>query len=100
MSATRPQFPAELAALQECGFARWTGAAAPPAEVRRRFDEARIPVAGIRHVRQWGLQVDDERELMGHERAAVADEELWQVVLRAEDGSTYEVNASLVARAP
>ena len=57
-------------------------------------------MAGIRHVRQWGLQVDDERELMGHERTAVADEEFWQVVLRAEDGSTYEVNASPVAMAP
>ncbi|MEI2781076.1 MAG: hypothetical protein V9H25_07345 [Candidatus Competibacter sp.] len=100
MSATRPLFPAELAALQECGFARWAGSAAPLAGVRRRFDEARIPVAGIPHVQQWDLQVDDERELMGHERTAVADEELWQVVLRAKDGSTYEVNASLVEMAP
>ena len=72
----------------------------PPAEVRRRFDEARIPAAGIRHVRQWGLQVDDERELMGRERTAVADEELWQVVLRAQVGSTCVANASLVEAAP
>lgn len=27
---------------------------------------------------------------MGHERTAVADEELWQVVLQAKDGSTDE----------
>ena len=99
MSATQPQLPAELVALQDCGFVRWASAATPPAEVRQRFDEARIPVAGIRHVRQWGLQVDDERELMGHERTTVADEELWQVVLRAKDGSIYEVNASLVVAA-
>ena len=99
MSATRPQLPAELVALQDCGFVRWASAATPPAEDRQRFDEARIPVAGIRHVRQWGLQVDDERELMGHERTTVADEELWQVVLRAKDGSIYEVNASLVVAA-
>lgn len=99
MSAIQPQLPAELATFQECGFVRWATAATPPADVRQRFDEARIPVAGIRHVRQWGIQVDDERELMGHERTTVADEELWQVVLQAKDGSTYEVNASLVVAA-
>jgi hypothetical protein len=43
--------------------------------------------------------VDDERELMGHERTSVADEELWQVVLQAKDGATYEVNSRLVVAA-
>jgi hypothetical protein len=100
MSTTQPKLPAELAALQACGFARWAAAEAPPADFRRQFDDARIPVTGIRHVRQWGIQVDDERELMGHERTSVADEELWQVVLRAKDGASYEVNAKLVAAAP
>ncbi len=100
MSTTQPKLPEELAALQEGGFARWAADAAPAADFRQRFDEARIPVVGIRHVRQWGIQVDDERELMGHERTAVADEELWQVMLRAKDGATYEVNAKLVVAAP
>lgn len=100
MSTTQSKLPDELAALQECGFARWAANATPAADFRQHFDETRIPVVGIRHVRQWGIQVDDERELMGHERTAVADEELWQVMLRAKDGATYEVNASLVVAAP
>ncbi|MFO1371511.1 MAG: hypothetical protein U1F42_03650 [Candidatus Competibacteraceae bacterium] len=99
MSTTQPKLPDALAALQEQGFARWATATAPTADFRQRFEEARIPVVGIRHVRQWGIQVDDERELLGHERTSVADEELWQVVLRAKDGSTYEVNAQLVVAA-
>lgn len=100
MSTTQPKFPDELIALRDHGFARWAADAAPTAEFRQQFDEALIPVVGIRHVRQWDIQVDDERELMGHERTSVADEELWQVVLQAKDGSAYEVNACLVAAAP
>ena len=100
MSTTQSKLPDELTALQENRFARWAAATTPAADFRQRFDEARIPVVGIRHVRQWGLQVDDERELMGHERTSIADEELWQVVLQAKDGATYEVNAKLVVAAP
>jgi hypothetical protein len=59
-----------------------------------------IRVAGIRHVRVWGLQVDDERELPGHERTSIPDEELWQVELVADDGSKYEVSAATVEPAP
>jgi hypothetical protein len=51
-------------------------------------------------VRQWGLQVDDEFELPGHERTMIPDEELWEVSIRARDGSTYEVNAALLRPAP
>jgi hypothetical protein len=65
-----------------------------------RFDESRIPVAGLRHVRQWGIQVDDEREIMGHERTQIPDEELWEIVLKAKDGSTYEVHSSFLVPAP
>lgn len=72
----QPQLPDELIALRETGFTRWATDAAPAANFRQRFDQPRIPVVGIRHVRQWGLQVDDERELMGHERTSAADEEL------------------------
>lgn len=96
MSTTQSKLPDEVTALQESGFARWATSETPPADFRRQFDEARIPVVGIRHVRQWGLQVDDEREILGHERTSVADEELWQVVLQAKDGATYEVNTKLV----
>jgi hypothetical protein len=38
------------------------------------FDGSQIPVVGVRHVRQWGIQVDDEREILGHERTSVSDE--------------------------
>lgn len=100
MSTTQSKLPDELVALQQCGFARWAAAGAPSTDFRRQFDDTRIPVVGIRHVRQWGIQVDDERELMGHERTSVADEELWQVVLQAKDGTSYEVNAKLVVAAP
>jgi hypothetical protein len=46
------------------------------------------------------LQVDDEFEIPGHERTRVADEELWEISIRARDGSTYEVNAALLLPAP
>jgi hypothetical protein len=100
MSTTQPKLPDELTAQQESGFACWATGETPAADFRQRFDEVRIPVVGFRHVRQWGIQVDDERELMGHERTSVADEELWQVMLQAKDGATYEVNARLVVAAP
>ncbi len=100
MSATQPKLSDELAAISDCGFAIWATHGSPAADFRKHFDDARIPVVGIRHVRQWGIQVDDEREFMGHERTSVADEELWQVVLQAKDGATYEVNSRLVVAAP
>ena len=64
------------------------------------FDTERIPVAGVKHVRVWGIQVDDERELPGHERTSIPDEELWQVELKAKDGTTYEVNSKMVKPKP
>jgi hypothetical protein len=100
MSTTQSKLPDELADIQKQGFVQWASATAPAADVRGRFEAGRIPVVGIRHVRQWDIQVDDERELMGRERTSVADEELWQVVLQAKDGTTYEVNAKLVVAAP
>ena len=100
MSTTQHPLPEELVALQACGLARWATAETPAMDFRQKFDEADMPVVGIRHVRQWGIQVDDERELMGHERTSVADEELWQIILQAKDGSNYEVNAKWVVAAP
>ena len=86
--------------LRQWGFAIWATPATPPSGFRTHFEEVRIPVVGIRHVRQWGFQMDDERALMRHERTSVADEELWQVVLQAKDGATYEMNASWVVAVP
>jgi hypothetical protein len=87
--------PDEVAAIERCGYVVFADESLP-AEFRERFDTGRIPVAAIRHVRQWGLQVDDEFELPGHERTRIPDEELWEVSIRATDGARYEVNAALL----
>ena len=86
---------AAVAAIKHCGFACWAGGAPPP-NLIGRFDDSRIPVQNVRHVRIWGLQVDDERELPGHERTSIPDEDIWQVTLRAIDGSRFEVNSNLL----
>lgn len=87
--------PSHVAAIKQCGFAGWAGGSPPPS-MAGRFDDARIAVANVRHVRIWGLQVDDERELPGHERTRIPDEDIWQVTLVAKDGSRFEVNSDLL----
>lgn len=91
--------PAAVVAIRDCGFAIWAGSGAP-ATLRARFHPHRIPVRGIRSVRVWGLQVDDERELPGHERTQIPDEELWEINLVALDGTCYEVESTLLVAAP
>ena len=88
--------PDAVAALVSCGFARWVDEDQVDAKLRTRFDTERIPVVGVRHVRIWGLQVDDERELPGHERTQIPDEDIWEVNLRALDGSKFEVDSRLL----
>lgn len=68
--------------------------------MRDRFDSEHIPVAGVRQVRVWGIQVDDERELPGHERTQIPDEELWEINLVGKNGSRYEMSSSLLKAAP
>jgi hypothetical protein len=94
------KLPEKVAAIKECSFVIWSTANDLSAEFMQHFDDVRIPVVGIRHVRQWGVQVDDERELSGHERTSIEDEELWEIVLEAKDGSNYEVNSRFVDPAP
>jgi len=65
-----PIMPARVADIIACGFATWATDGVDEA-LRARFDALRIPVAGVRNVRVWGLQVDDERELPGHELALI-----------------------------
>ena len=91
--------PEELVAIAECGYAIWATDNVDNA-LRARFDSQRIPVVGVRNVRVWGLQVDDERELPGLERTQVPDEELWEVNLEATDGSRFEVASTLLKPAP
>lgn len=95
MNDSTINLPDEVAAIERCGYVEFTDESLP-AEFRERFDAERIPVTAIRHVRLWGLQVDDEFEIQGHERTRIPDEELWEISIRARDGSTYEVNAGLL----
>lgn len=94
-SKNDPGMPAEVAAIVECGFATWA-ADTVDETLRARFDSERIPVAGVRHVRVWGLQVDDERELPGLERTQIPDEEIWEVNLVSADGSNYGFDSRLL----
>ena len=92
MNEKHPKMPEHVAAIVARGFATWATDDIDSA-LRSKFDEARIPVAGVRNVRVWGLQVDDERELPGLERTQIPDEELWEVNLEAKDGSHYEFDS-------
>lgn len=97
--SARVELPPQVAAIRDRGFATWAGTGVSP-DFRAKFDPSRIPVRGIRNVRVWGLQVDDERVLPGRERTTIPDEELWEVNLVALDGSCYEVEAGLLVAAP
>jgi len=92
MTDKNPNMPERVAAIADRGFATWATDDVDPA-LRQKFDDARIPVAGIRNVRVWGLQVDDERELPGRERTQIPDDEIWEVNLEAKDGSHYEIDS-------
>jgi hypothetical protein len=92
--------PEKVAAIKECNYVTWSTDNDLSPDFKQHFDDVRIPVIGIRHVRQWGVQVDDERELPGHERTSIDDQELWEIVLQAKDGSKYEVNSKFVEPAP
>jgi hypothetical protein len=96
---TAAKMPQGVAAIADCGYAIWAGENVDP-NLRTKFDNKRIRVAGIRNVRVWGLQVDDERELPGHERTSIPDEESWEINLEASDGSHYEFDSTLLKAAP
>ncbi len=88
--------PERIAAIKECSFVIWSTENNLSPQFMQHFDDDRIPVAGIRHVRQWDVQVDDESEIPGYEKTSIEDEELWEIVLEAKDGSNYEVNSRFV----
>ena len=92
---TTANMPQHVAAIATAGYAIWASEDVDP-KLRARFDSARIPVAGVRNVRIWGLQVDDERELPGRERTEIPDEETWEINLKANDGSHFEFNSTLL----
>ena len=92
--------PENVDAIVKAGFAIWKDRASTDPAMLARFDAKRIPVAGVRQVRVWGIQVDDERELPGLERTQIPDEELWEINLVAKDGSRYEISSALLKAAP
>jgi len=98
-TTSQTAMPAAVAALVECGYAIWATDDVGDA-LRARFDDQHIPVVGVRNVRVWGLQVDDERELPGLERTGLPDEELWEVNLEDKNGSKYEFESKLLRPAP
>ena len=91
--------PDHVAAIVTRGYASWAIEDVSPA-LRKHFPDERIRVAGVRHVRVWGIQVDDERELPGLERTQIPDEDLWEINLVASNGSKYEVDSKLLRPAP
>jgi len=92
------KMPQHVAAIAACGYAIWASDDVNP-DLRARFDGQQIRVAGVRNVRIWGLQVDDERELPGRERTEIPDEETWEINLEAKDGSHFEFNSTLLRAA-
>ena len=96
---TATKMPQHVAAIAVCGYAIWANEEVDP-KLRAKFDGERIRVAGVRNVRVWGLQVDDERELPGRERTSIPDEETWEINLEANDGSRYEFESTLLKAAP
>lgn len=93
-----PIMPPHVADIVASGFATWATDDVDQT-LRDRFDAARIPVAGVRNVRVWGLQVDDERELPGRERTNIPDDEIWEINLEALNGSHYEVDSRMLKAA-
>ena len=43
--------------------------------------------------------MDDERELPGHERTQIPDEEIWEINLEARNGSRYEFDSRFLVPA-
>lgn len=97
-SKSKQNMPDHVTAIVDAGYATWASDDGDAA-FRSRFDEKRIPVVGVRNVRVWGLQVDDERELPGLERTNIPDDELWEINLEATDGSHYEVDSRMLKAA-
>ena len=91
--------PENIDAINQSGFVSWSRDNSLSPDFKLQFDAERIPVLGIRQVKVWGLQVDDERALLGHERTSVKGEVLWEIVLEANDGSHYNVNSDFVVAA-
>ena len=83
--------PEDVAAIVECGYAIWASDEVDAA-LRARFS--------VRHVRVWGLQVDDERVLPGLERTQIPDEDIWEINLVSSSGSKYEIDSRLLRPAP
>ena len=94
-----PAMPPEVVAIRDRGYATWANDEVAPG-LRGNFEDGPIPVKGVRHVRVWGIQVDDERALPGLERTMIPDEDLWEISLVAKDGSTFAFDSRMLKPAP
>ena len=90
-----PSMPPEVTAIRDSGFAVWATDDVAKG-LRGNFVTGRIPVKNIRHVRVWGLQVDDERALPGLERTMIPDEDIWEITLESKDGKLYAFDSRLL----
>lgn len=92
---TEPTMPPEVAAIRDRGFAAWASDDVARS-LRSSFETHRIPVKSIRHVRVWGIQVDDERALPGLERTKIPDEDIWEITLESKEGTLYAFDSRLL----
>jgi hypothetical protein len=92
---TVPSMPPEVAAIKDRGFAVWASDDVAQS-LRGSFDTRRIPVKSIKHVRVWGIQVDDERALPGLERTMIPDEDIWEITLESREGTSYAFDSKLL----
>jgi len=99
-NVTDQNLPDEIDAINQCGLVVWADDNDLSPEFKQQFSDQHIPVLGVRQVKIWGLQVDDERELLGRERTSIASEALWEFILEAKDGTRYNVNSKFVVPAP
>ncbi len=95
---THRKLPELIQAIEDHRCVNWADDG-PEAQFREYFDETRIPVAGTRHIRIWGLDAYDDSSMPRGENFSFPVEKLGQIELIAKDGSRHEVNASMV-RAP
>ena len=91
VSKQEPQLPEKVAAIAKRGFVMWKGETLKP-EFRAHFDPNQIPVVGIRHVRVWDIQVDDERAL---QTRAILDSERGSVGNTPTSEGRHDVRSGL-----
>lgn len=84
--------PPVVSAMAKSGFATWANDDVDHA-LRSKFDTERIPVAGVRYVREQDRRPGRQPDLAEN---ASPDEEIWEVNLVSTSGSIHEVDSRLL----